>query len=632
MAVDRVREELQKILASTGFFRAPRMQRFLTFVIEAKLSGKASSDDLKESVIGVAVFDRDPDYDLKNDPVVRVEARRLRNKLEEYYAGNGKDDTIRIDLPKGSYVPVWHDLSVIEPQVVDIVRPVATESRSKSLSPVVLAAAALLALLLIWITVRWISHRNSGELGRTHQIQPKIRSLAVLPFRNLSDDPKQQYLITGLTDELITNLAKSRDLTVISRTSTEVYTNTNKRLPEIARELHVDSIVEGTVRRASGQVRVTVQLIQAATDTHLWAQTYQRDSSDIFALQSELAEDIAREIGSTLVASPRSAAGTAPKNAAAYEAYLKGRYFWNKRTLDGLERSLRYYQEALQLDPQYAMAYAAMGDSYVLFSSYGGPSPTETLIKAREAAEHALRLDDSLAEAYTVLGAVLSGYDQDWSSASREYERAIELSPNYPTAHHWYGLHLSRIGKNREAEKQIERALRLDPLSLIINTDAGDIYYCSRKPQLALGKLHRALELDPNFAEVHLVLGKVYALQRQFPLALQEFQLAAKLFNNAPNILALVGYALARSGQSAGARAIAEDLAKQSESRYVSGADIAITYSGLGDCDATVGWLEKAYQARGKGINIIGADPLFDPCRSDSRFAAILKRLNLSAN
>ena len=601
------------------------MQRFLTFIVEGVLASGDSSEKLKESVVGVAVFDRDAGYDPRSDPVVRVEARRLRAKLEEYYDGLGKEDRIRIDLPKGSYVPVWHwqGEAAREMEAGDI-----DHARTRSWRRPAIIALSVLAGLAIFLAINeWRSRRF--DRGPAAGASPKIRSVAVLPFQNLTADASQEYLIDGLTDEITTDLAKIRTLKVISRTSAQCYRATRKNLPEIARELKVDAIVEGTVLSSQNRVRVTAQLIRAATDSHLWAETYERDASDMFALQAEIAGNIARRIGATVIPVSEREASERPVHPEAYQDYLRGRYLWNKRTLDGIEKSIVFYQHAIQLDPDYGKAYAALGDSYALLSSYGGPAPDDAFTRARQLADQALRLDSSLAEAHTVLAAVKVGYEWDWQGAVREYQRALELNPNYPTAHHWYSLLLSRLGRYREAELQIQRALDLDPLSLIINTDAGEIFFISRKPEQALAHLRRVLELDPQFAEVHLVLGEVYEEKGDWAQAVAEFERAEKLFNGAPNIVALKGHALGLAGRREEALQVVKGLEETATHRYVSPVDIAIAYCGLRQCDRVMKNLEDAYRRRGKGLDIIGTDPLFDPCHSEPQFQALLQKLRL---
>lgn len=619
----QVRDHLRKILASPGFFRAARMQRFLTFVVEGVLDVTSkSSETLKETVIGAAVFDREADYDPKSDPVVRVEARRLRAKLVEYYEGVGKEEAIRIEIPKGAYVP-----SLRRKDETAVAANRLSVAGIRRWVPLAILASILVVATAVFVSrAGWRPRLFHGN--RVAGAGTGIRSLAVLPFRNLSADPAQEYLIDGLTDEITTDLAKIASLTVISRTSADCYRKTSKRLPEIARELKVDALVEGTVLRSGDRVRVTAQLIRSATDSHLWADTYERDTADLFALQTEIAENIARQIGATVRPVLASTVGQAI-NPEAYDAYLRGRYFWNKRTLDSLEKSIACYRQAIQIDPNYASAYAGLGDSYVLLSSFGGPSPSESFARARESAERALQLDGSLAEAHTVLGAINVSYDWDWQGAASEYRRAVELNPGYPTAHHWYSLMLSRLGRYKNAKAEIQRALELDPLSLIINTDAGEVFYCAREPDQAMLHLRRALELDPNFADTHLVLGKVYEQKRNFAEAAAEFESADKLFGGAPNIWALKGHAFALGHRHDEAMRIARNLEATSAHRYVSGVDIAIVYSGLGDCNSATHWLDSAFQKRDKGLDIIGTDPLFDACRPDPRFQRLLRHLHL---
>jgi serine/threonine-protein kinase len=489
----------------------------------------------------------------------------------------------------------------------------------------VVARGALLALLVsVMAASVW------AIWTRVAQPPLETRSIAVLPFLNASHNPEEDYFVIGMTDALITSLAQATSLRVISHTSVMQFRETTKSLPEIARMLNVESVVEGSVLRVGGRIRITAQLLDAAHDRHLWAQTYDRSESDVLALQDEVAHDISRRIAATLNPATQASHRNQPANAEAYDNYLRGRYFWNRRTLDGLEKSIEYYRYAVAIDPNYGQAYAALGDSYVLLSSYGGPGPFESLIRAREAAEKALRLDGRLAEAHTVLAAVKVDYDWDWPGATREFQRAIELDPTYPTAHHWYSLHLSRLGRNREADIEIQRALALDPLSLIINTDAGEIFYYAREPERALVQIHRTLELDPNFAEAHLVLGKIYEQKHQLKDAIAELEIGNKLFARSPNILALKAHALALFGDFGAAKEIANSLEAMSKKRYVSGVDLAIVYCALGQRDRAMSLLERAYQSHGKGMDIIGADPLLDGCHSDPRFQALLRRLNLN--
>ena len=357
-------------------------------------------------------------------------------------------------------------------------------------------------------------------------------------------------------------------------------------MPEIARELNVDGIVEGTFQSAASRVRVTAQFIRAATDTHLWAESYQEDGKDLFDLQMKIAASIAREIGATLkpVNGTVGLVARRPANSEAYDLYLRGRYLWNQRTPQSLEKSIVYYERALEIDPRYAKAYAALGESCVLLSVYGGPTPSEWFTSARHAAERALQLDPTLAEAHTVLAAVKVGYDWDWQAATQEYQQALKLNPNYPTAHHWYGLHLSRLGRHRDAETEIQRALDLDPLSLIINTDAGETFYWARQPDRALLILQQALELDPNFAQIHAVLGKVYEQKQNYEQALVEFKRADELLAGSPTTLAFQAHALALAGKREEAIRVTNKLEEVAKRKYVSNVTLAFVYCDHGDC------------------------------------------------
>jgi tetratricopeptide (TPR) repeat protein len=338
--------------------------------------------------------------------------------------------------------------------------------------------------------------------------------------------------------------------------------------------------------------------------------------------------DIVRQVAVAL-GSSASASKLRPVSVKARDLYLRGRFLWNKRTLESLNKSIEYYQDAIKADPGYAEAYAALGDAYVLLSSYGGPGPSSALAKAEEAAERALQLGGGLAEAHTVLGAVRTDRDWDWPAAEDEYRRALELNPSYPTARHWYSLHLSRLGRTQEAEVEIQRARALDPLSTIISTDAAETSYWARKPGEAMARIEGVLSVDPYFAEAHLVKGKIYEQEGQYEQALAEFKIALGLFGGGANVQALQGHALALAGASEQAQEIVRQLEAKSTHSYVSGVDIAAVYCGLRQPDAGMRWLNRAYLNRDKGMDIIGIDPIFDGCRSDTRFQDLVKKLKL---
>jgi TolB-like protein/DNA-binding winged helix-turn-helix (wHTH) protein/tetratricopeptide (TPR) repeat protein len=506
---------------------------------------------------------------------------------------------------------------------INLEKPSPAPTRRLALLIGLVSVAALLTVVAVfhllhdWRTV----HQPEPVAGEFH-------SIAVLPFVNLAENSNQDYIVDGMTDQLITDLAGSTPLRVISRSSAMHYKGTQVPMREIAQALNVDAVLEGSFLHNGSQVRITANLIDARNDRHLWAQVYEESGSDLLGMQEPVTHDIVREVALAL-GSAVSTSRLHPVNVKARDAYLRGRFLWNKRTLHSVEKSVAYYQEAIKADPNYAEAYAAMGDAYVLLSSYGGDDPAIALGKAEEAAQHALNLGGSLAEAHTVLGAVRTDRDWDWPGAEAEYRRAIELNPSYPTAHHWYSLHLSRLGRMREAEAEIQRARALDPLSLIIETDAAETAYWARKPDTARARIEEVLAFNPDFAEAHLVNGKIYEQQGQYDQALREFKRALTLFGGGQNVVALQAHALALAGASQPATDIARQLEDTSTHSYVSGVDIGAIYCGLRQPDAAMRWLERAYVNRDKGVDIFGIDPLFDGCRNDARFQSLLAKLKL---
>ena len=462
-----------------------------------------------------------------------------------------------------------------------------------------------------------------------------IRSLAVLPFENLSADPAEEYLVDGMTDEVITDLARLGGLTVISRTSVMTYKGAKKRLPEIGRELHVDAVIEGSVLKAGDRLRITAQLIAVPADKHLWAQSYERNSADILAMQDDVAADILRNVQGQLqlqakpgIQAPIVSHRT--ESTEAYDAYLEGRYFWNQRTEAGFQKAIKYFNRAVEQDPNYAVAYAGLADTYVLLGEYGFVPAREAYGKAREAAAKALQLDETLAEAHCTLAAVKGDYDWDWPGAESEFGRAIELNPGYATAHQWHGELLSDLGRYPEATAEIQQAQQLDPLSPIINVIAGDILMRAGQNDLASDQLRQTIDLSPNFAPAHLRLGYVYLRKKAFAEAAAEFQKALTLTPTSPKDMSALGNAYAREGKRADARKLLGELQQRSRQRYVSWCHIANIYAGLGETDQAFASLEKAYAERDPILVVdLKSNPLFDPLRSDPRFSALVRRVGL---
>ena len=482
-----------------------------------------------------------------------------------------------------------------------------------------LTASALVVVLLI--AAAWKLRSNSHPISG-------IRSLAVLPLENLSGDASQDYFADGMTDELITDLAHISALRVVSRTSVLMYKATRKPLPEIARKLNVDAVVEGTVLRSGEQVRITAQLIQAPADKHLWAESYEGNLRDTLALQNQVARAIAEQIQIELT--PREQGVL--KNARvvdpqAYEYYLKGRYFWNKRTADGLKKAIEYFNQAIEKDPKYAQAYSGLADTYALLGDweYGVLAPKEAYPRAKAAASRALELDNTLSEAHTSL-ASLGMFDWDWQSAGEEFRRAIELNPGYATAHHWYAWHLNLLGRKSEAITEMRKAESLDPLSLIVSADLADVLFVARLYDESILQSRKTLDMDPNFAVAHFELGQAYVQKRMYREAIAELQRANELSGGSTTCTSSLAYAYAESGQRDEAVKILKNLTKHSNG-FSNAAEIALIYAGLDEKDQAMAWLEKAYAERFNPSILLR--PAFDPLRSDPRFQDLLRRIGL---
>jgi TolB-like protein/DNA-binding winged helix-turn-helix (wHTH) protein/Flp pilus assembly protein TadD len=487
--------------------------------------------------------------------------------------------------------------------------------------------ASMAAILMVTATVHLL--RTPKSSPRPSEPVPGFHSIAVLPFRDLSQNANQDYLVDGMTDQLISDLAMSTPLHVISHRSVMQYKGVELPLREIAKALNVDAIVEGSYLRQGREIRITAQLLDAQNDQHLWAQTYRESDRSLLAMQDQVTNDIAREVA---LAVGSSFVGSKPRSVSeqARNAYLRGRYLWNERTLSGVTKSIEYYTDAIRADRNYAEAYAALSESYVTLGTYGGPNPADALWKAQFAAERALQLDSNLSAAHTALAGVKTDRDWDWKGAEEEYGRAIAMNPSDSTAHHWYGLHLARLGRGQQGLSELERALSLDPLSLIIATDVAETYYLMRKPDEAMNRINEVLVLNPDFAQAHMVKGKILEELHRYHEAEEEFVESGRLFGGGSSLDAVRGHVLALAGEREQSLKIAQDLEAASEQRYISGVHIAEIYCALRQTDTAMKWLDRAYKRRDAGINMLGADPLFDGCRADSRFQELLKQIKLT--
>jgi len=457
-----------------------------------------------------------------------------------------------------------------------------------------------------------------------------IRSLAVLPLESLSADASQDYFADGMTDELIADLGQISALRVISRTSVMPYKRARKSLPQIARELNVDAIVEGTVLRSGDRVRITAQLIQATADKHLWAGSYEGDLRDTLALQNTVARSIAEQIRINLSPQEQAVLKSAKVvNPEAYEAYLKGRYFWNKRTGDSLKTAVDYFNQAIAKDPNYAPAYTGLADAYALLGDwqYAVLTPKEAFPKAKAAAIKALELDSTLSEAHNSLAFCFDAFDWDFESAGSEFRRAIELNPGYATAHHWYAWHLSLMGQYDEAIVEMRKAKNLDPLSLIINSDLAELLVIAHFYDESMSQSRKTIEMDPNFALAHNQLAQVYIQKHMYDEAVAELQKAVELSKGSPTCIANLARAYAASGKTSDAVKLLTDLKNSSNRSHSDASEIAVIYAALGDRDQAMNWLEKGFEERfNPGVL---SRPGFDPLRSDPRFQDLVRRIGL---
>jgi len=457
--------------------------------------------------------------------------------------------------------------------------------------------------------------------------------LAVLPFANLTGDAAQEYFSDGLTEEMITQLGHldPQHMGVIARTSVMHYKNSQRSLEGIARDLGVDYVVEGSVRRDQGKVRITAQLIQTRDQTHIWAREYDRELASLLALQGEIAQEVGDEIQLTLGEHKLIEAhppATSSESLEAYDLYLKGRYFWNKRTRQSFEQAVSCFEQAIAKQPTYARAYAGLADSYTLTGSYGFAPPIEVMPKAREAALKALQLDDNLAEAHTSLALIAENYDWDWQTSEKQFSRAIELDPNYTTAHHWYAEYLAFQGRFDEAFAESERARRLDPLSLIIAVDHGVILYYSRQYEPAIEQFRKVLDMDPSFGRGHMIVN-AYVQIGHFSDALADIDGWRRIENGWAEAWAASVYA--RAGQPARAQASLRKLQEVSRRLRMDPAPmLATAYLGMGRKDEALAELEIAYREHSNALTALKVDPLYDPLRSDLRFQDLLRRVGLA--
>ena len=486
-----------------------------------------------------------------------------------------------------------------------------------------IALAALIVLVIAGVAFEYFDW--SRWLPR-----PPVHSIAVLPLKNLSGNPADDYFADGMTDELITNLAKISALRVSSYTSIAKYKASSKPLSQIAHDLQVDAIVEGSVLRSGDQVRITAQLIYAPRDQHLWAEEYQRYLRDVLYLQREVARDVAQQVRVTLTPNEKSRLATAGAvDPAAYESYLRGRSFWNQRSEASLLKAIEQFHKAIEVDAGYAPAYSGLADCYTTLGYLSYLDPLDAFPRARDAATKALELDPSLAEAHTSLGYYNLYHAWNWNEAENEFKKAIELNPNYATAHDWYSYYLMAVGRYDEAWKEVNRAHELDPLSVSIATDIGFNYFYRRDYDGAINQLRATLAVSPKFPLAHLWLGRAYQQKKMYSEAIDEFNKTDDALPGWVVTRAGIGNAYGEWGHQAEAKQILARLDQMSHSKYVTPYGVALVYAGMNDKNQAFAWLNKAYDGRNHWLVWLNRDPRWDRLRADPRFADLKKRVGL---
>lgn len=550
---------------------------------------------------------------------------QVRNKLEQAFASLGPAELKNIELPMAVHRVVLPWESAFQPSL-----------RRQRSGPVILAVVAL-ALLAggSW----WLLHPSRPAppgpgLPATNALPTSVatdtKAIAVLPFANTSADKGDDSLSDGLTDELINTLQKVKGLRVQGRTSSFFFKGKNESLQKMGEQLGVKFLLEGSVSKAVNELRITADLIAVADGFQLWSTNYDRKMSDIFAIRSDVAQQVAAALKVQLgVEETENIAKKPTENLEAYDLYLRGRGFWNERTATDLQRAIDCFQQATEKDPKFALAYAGLAACYVLLPEYASVPMRDALPKARAAAVRALELDSQLAEAHAVLG-VMKEFEWDWPGAEQAYRQAISLNPNYPTAHHWYGLLLSEQGRFEEASAELRTAKALDPLSAVIKSTGGEVFYRQKRFDEALTVARETIELDPHFAFAHELSGWVYLAQGKFPEAIAEFEKLRTLVGASPYGLGDLGHAYARAGRTNDAQKVLGRLLEIQQQGYDKQMDIAFVYLGLDDKDQTFLWLERSAENRDKDMRTLKVEPLWTELCADPRYAALLKKFDLN--
>jgi DNA-binding winged helix-turn-helix (wHTH) protein/TolB-like protein/tetratricopeptide (TPR) repeat protein len=466
--------------------------------------------------------------------------------------------------------------------------------------------------------------------SRPSQPRPlaRITSIAVLPFKPLVAENRDESLELGMADTLIARLSNIREISVRPISAVRRYAGLEQDAVAAGREQRVDAVIDGQIQKSGEKIRVTVRLVRVADGVPMWTNQFDENMSDIFRVQDSISERVTGVLALKLTGEEKERlARNHTDNTEAYQLYLKGRYFWNKRTGDAIKTGIDYFSQAVEADPDYALAYAGLAEAYVLLANYSDSTPQEAYSKARAATTKALKLNDRLAETHTALAYIKAGYDWDFAGAEREYQRALELNPNYPTAQNWYAEFLGLMGRSTESITGMRRALELEPLSLMINVELGDMLLFARQYDQAIEQYRKTLDLDSSFVRAHVQLGQVYGQKGQYEEAISELKKAISLNSEDNYAIQLLGYMYAISRRTSEAYKALEELKERAKRTHVLPYDIAVIYVGLGEKDRAFEWLEKSFAERDEGLLYLRVDPVLDSLRSDPRFADLLRRV-----
>lgn len=607
---ESIRAQLQRVLASDLFLNAQRPSQFLRFIVETTLAG--NEHQIKEYLLGIEVFGRPSSYDPKDDPVVRIEAGRLRKKLAEYYNGPGRNDSLVIEVPRGGYVPVFHPA---RPESISAgQQPVIRSPRFSRIAVGVLVAALVLIASLAFMRSR---HRSAS--------QPS--SIAVLPFLNLNANPTEAYLSDGVAEELTTDLAQLKGLRVVAATSAFQFRGKAEDVRKIGHALSAEALLEGSISQSSGTLRINAQLIDTRNGFHLWSKGYSVQPSELQAAEQDIVEQSARALQLPADATVRPLKRDT-ENPEAHVLYLHGRYLWNSRQMPDMLESIRLFERAIKDDPNYALAYAGLADSYTVMTINMQLSPAEAVPRAKAALEHAMELDPNLARAHATMGLLESQCEWNWRDAEQEFRKAIELDPNYAPAHHWAGLNYMELGKFADADAEFRRAQVLDPLSPMITEGLAENFYNARRYDEAISTILNM----PDQKVGWVVLANAYIFKGMYQEALKIPNVANPVDLNGSITKAA---ALARSGDRAAALKILAGIEQNPQGAgpthgYIPPGYLAWAYAMVGEKEKSFILLDKAYRQHDPALANLKVDPGFDALRDDPRFNDLLKKVGFS--